>query len=70
RCRRKIATFSWPVKCRRSFTLLISFSSVRDYTNQHGGKLHFRLKQHTRGRTLPIRRQVLRRISVARSPGR
>jgi len=32
----------------------MSFSSVWDYTNQHGRKLHFRLKQHNwskRGRS-------------------
>jgi len=51
RCR-KIATFSWPVKCRRSFVLFMSFSSVWVYLNHHGGKLHFRLKQHNEIRRL------------------
>ena len=45
RYRRGIATFSCPVKCRRRFALLISFSSVWIYTTQHSGNPHFRLKQ-------------------------
>jgi hypothetical protein len=48
KCRRRIATFSWPVKCLRSFALLMSFSSLGVYTNPPGGKLHFRLKQHNK----------------------